>query len=88
MMPTPTMPHMVEVFTVTRKLDDADSPREVARTVVTKSPAIALAGGVTSACTSWFCPGAMRSICFGSKVIFQPVGAVPASSIWSAGAVP
>src|SRR5262249_9306819 len=27
MMPTPTMPHMVEVVTVMRKFDEADSPR-------------------------------------------------------------
>src|SRR5262249_21190540 len=35
MMPTPAMPHMVEVVTVIRKLDEADSPRDVARTLVT-----------------------------------------------------
>src|SRR5579883_952844 len=35
MMPTPAMPHMVEVVTVTRKLVEADSPRAAARTVVT-----------------------------------------------------
>jgi hypothetical protein len=35
MMPTPAMPHMVEVVTVTRKLADADSPRLEARIVVT-----------------------------------------------------
>ena len=35
MMPTPAMPHIVEVVTVTRKLVDADSPRAEARIVVT-----------------------------------------------------
>ena len=35
MMPTPAMPHMVEVVTVTRKVAEADSPRAEARTVVT-----------------------------------------------------
>src|SRR5262249_43803212 len=88
MMPAPAMPHMVDVVTVMRKFDEADSPREVARTVVTWPPAIALAAGVTSAWTSWFWPAAMRSIVFGSNVIFQPFGPEPDSSIWSAGAVP
>src|SRR4029450_1913386 len=31
----PTMPHIVEVVTATRKVWDADSPRALARTVVT-----------------------------------------------------
>src|SRR4029077_13021561 len=35
MMPTPAMPHMVEVVTVTRNVLDADSPRAEARIVVT-----------------------------------------------------
>ncbi len=35
MMPTPAIPHMVEVVTVTRKFAEADSPRADARTVVT-----------------------------------------------------
>ena len=35
MMPTPAMPHMVEVVTVTRKVVEADSPRAEARIVVT-----------------------------------------------------
>ena len=35
MMPTPAMPHIVEVVTVTRKVVEADSPRAEARTVVT-----------------------------------------------------
>ena len=35
MMPTPTMPHSVEVVTATRKVCEADSPRAAARTVVT-----------------------------------------------------
>ncbi len=35
MMPTPAMPHSVEVVTVTRKLVEADSPRAAARIVVT-----------------------------------------------------
>src|SRR5262249_53286439 len=35
MMPTPAMPQMVEVVTVTRKLDEADSPRDELRIVVT-----------------------------------------------------
>ena len=35
MMPTPTMPHCVEVATVTRKVAEADSPRAFARSVVT-----------------------------------------------------
>src|SRR5581483_9096623 len=34
MMPTPAIPHMVDVVTVTRKLVDADSPRAEARMVV------------------------------------------------------
>ena len=34
-MPTPAMPHIVEVVTVTRNVVDADSPRAAARTVVT-----------------------------------------------------
>src|SRR5262249_61425870 len=45
MTPTPATPHMAEVVTVMRKLDDADSPRDVARREVTKSPATAFAGG-------------------------------------------
>jgi hypothetical protein len=35
MMPTPAIPHIVEVVTVTRKVAEADSPRAEARTVVT-----------------------------------------------------
>jgi hypothetical protein len=35
MIPTPAIPHMVEVVTVTRKFVEADSPRAEARTVVT-----------------------------------------------------
>ncbi len=35
MMPTPAMPHIVEVVTVTRKFVDADLPRAAARIVVT-----------------------------------------------------
>ena len=35
MMPTPAMPHMVEVVTVTRKLASPVSPREAAVSVVT-----------------------------------------------------
>ena len=35
MMPTPAIPHIVEVVTVTRKVVDADSPRAAARMVVT-----------------------------------------------------
>ena len=35
MMPTPAIPHIVEVVTVTRKVVDADSPRADARMVVT-----------------------------------------------------
>jgi hypothetical protein len=35
MMPTPAMPHIVEVVTVTRNVLDADSPRAEARIVVT-----------------------------------------------------
>ena len=35
MMPTPAMPHMVEVVTVTRKFVEANSPRVAARIVVT-----------------------------------------------------
>ena len=35
MMPTPAIPHIVEVVTVTRKVVDANSPRAAARTVVT-----------------------------------------------------
>src|SRR5262249_1814006 len=35
MMPTPMMPHCVEVATVTRNVADADSPRAFARSVAT-----------------------------------------------------
>ena len=35
MMPTPAMPHIVEVVTVTRNVLEADSPRAEARIVVT-----------------------------------------------------
>ena len=49
---------------------------------------MALAVGVISAWTSLFSFGAIRSMVFGSKLTFQPLGPEPDSSICSAGAVP